>query len=66
LYHKKHYARGDNQDDELRAPEEERLASDMGNWKIDMPDGVGVEIDDIEEESVDDDSQPPRSRVRLT
>jgi hypothetical protein len=65
LYQKKHYARGDNQDDDLRAPEEECMASNKDDWKIDMPDGD--EIDDIEEESVDDDSQPPiRTKVRLT
>ncbi len=45
-YQKKHYARGDNQDEDSRAPEEVCAASDRDDWKIDMPDGD--EIDDIE------------------
>jgi hypothetical protein len=54
LYQKKHYARGDNQDEDLRAPEEECAASGKEDWKIDMPDED--EMDDIEEESLDEDS----------
>ncbi len=64
LYQKKHYARGHNQDDDLRTPEEECEASDKDDWQIDMPDGD--EIDDIEEASVDDDSPCPRTRPRLS
>jgi hypothetical protein len=48
LYQKKHYARGHNQDDDLRTPEEKCAASDKDDWQIDMPDGD--EIDYIEEE----------------
>jgi hypothetical protein len=52
LYQKKYYARGDYQDDDLRAPKEECVANDKNDLKIDMPDGD--EIDDIGEESIDD------------
>jgi hypothetical protein len=45
MYQKKHYARGDNQDDDIRAPKEECDASNKDDWKIVMPDGD--EIDDI-------------------
>ncbi len=54
LYQQKHYARDDNQVEELRESEEECEASDKDGWQIDMPDGD--EIDDIE------DSQCPRNR----
>jgi hypothetical protein len=53
MYQKKHYARDDNEVEELRAPEEEC------DWQIDMPDGD--EIDDIVEASVDDDSVETQS-----
>ena len=62
LYQKKHYARDDNQVEELREHEEECEASDKDDWQIDMPDRDGDKIDDIEEASVDDDSPPPRNR----
>ncbi len=39
LYQKKHYARDDNQVEELRELEEECEASDEDDWQIDMPDG---------------------------
>jgi hypothetical protein len=39
LYQKKHYARGDNQADNLRTPEEVCEASEEDDWQIDMPDG---------------------------
>ncbi len=42
-------------------PKKNSVASDKDDWKIDMPDAD--EIDDIEKESVNDDSQPPRTRV---
>jgi hypothetical protein len=58
LYQKKHYARDDDQVQELMEPEEECVASDKNDWQIDIPDGD--EIDDVEEASVDDDSPPPR------
>jgi hypothetical protein len=58
-YQKKHYARDDNQVEELREPEEECEASDKDDWQLDMPDGD--EIDDVEEASVNDDSPPPRN-----
>ncbi len=64
LYQKKHYARDDNQFEELREPEEECEASEEDGWKIDLPDRD--EIDDIEEASVDDDSPHPRNRQRLS
>ncbi len=64
LYQKNHYARDDNQVEELMEPEEECEASDRDDWRIDMPDGD--EIDDVEEASVDDDSPPPRNRQRLS
>ena len=64
VYLKKHYARFDNQDDYLRTLEEECAASDKDGWQIDMPDGD--EIDDIEEASVDDDSQCPRMRTKFS
>jgi hypothetical protein len=51
LYQKKHYARDDNQVEELREPEEGCEASDKDDWQIVMPDGD--EIDDIKEVSVD-------------
>ncbi len=54
LYQKKHYARGHNQDDDLRTPEGDCAACDKDDWQIDMPDGY--EIGDIQEASVDDDS----------
>ncbi len=47
MYQKKHYARDDNQVEELREPEEECEASDKDDWQIEMPDED--EIDDIEE-----------------
>jgi hypothetical protein len=64
LYQKKHYARDDNQVEELRKPEEECEASDKDDWQIDMPNGD--EIDDTEEISVYDDSPHPRNRQRLS
>ncbi len=64
LYQKIHYARDDNQVEEIREPEEECEASDEDDWQIDMPDGD--KIDDIEEASVDDDSPHPRNRQRLS
>jgi hypothetical protein len=64
LYQKRHYARDDNQVEELREPEEECEASDKDDWQIDVPDGD--EIDDIEEVSVGDDSPPPRNRQSLS
>jgi hypothetical protein len=45
-------------------PEEECEAGDEDDWQIEMPDGD--EIDDIEEACVDDDSPPPRNRLRLS
>jgi hypothetical protein len=63
LYHKKHYARDDNQVEELSEPGEECDASDDNDWQIDMPDGD--EIDDVEEASGDDDSPHPRNRQKL-
>jgi hypothetical protein len=64
LYQKKHYARDDNQVEELREPEEECEASDEDDWQIEMPDGD--DIDDIEEACVDDDLPPPRNRQWLS
>ncbi len=64
LYQKKHYARDDNQVEELREPKEECETSNEDDWQIDMPDGD--EIDDIEEASVDDDSPCPINRQRLS
>ena len=61
---KKHYARDDNQVEELRETEEECNASDKDDWQMNMPDGD--EIDDIEEASVDNDSPHPRNRQRLS
>ncbi len=58
IYQKKHYARDDNQVEELREPEEECDASDKDDWQIEMPDGD--EIDDIEKASVDEDSPTPK------
>ncbi len=46
LYQKIHYARDDNQVEELREPEEECEASDEDDWQIEIPDAD--EIDDIE------------------
>jgi hypothetical protein len=63
LYQKKHYARGHNQDHDLRTPDEECVASDKDDWQIDMPDVD--EIDYIDEASVDDDSTCPRTRPKL-
>jgi hypothetical protein len=64
MYQKKHYARDDNQFEELREPEEECGASDDDDWQTDML--AGDEIDDIEEAGViDDDSPRPRNRQRL-
>jgi hypothetical protein len=60
LYQKKHYARDDNQVEELREPEGKCEASDKDDWQIEMLDGD--EIDDVEKASVDDDSLPPRNR----
>jgi hypothetical protein len=60
LYHKKVYARGHNQDDDLRTPEEECAASNKDDWQIDMPDGD--EIDDIEEASVDNVPRLPEKK----
>jgi hypothetical protein len=64
LYQKKHYARDDNQVEELREHEEECEASDEDDWQIDLPDGD--EIDDIEEACVNDDSPHPRYRQMLS
>jgi hypothetical protein len=64
LYQKKHYARDDDQVEELMEPEKECEASDKDDWQIEMLDGD--EIDDVEETSVDDDSPPPRNRQRLS
>jgi hypothetical protein len=64
LYQKKHYARDDNQVEELREPEEKCEASDKDDWQIDMPDGD--EIGDIEEASVYADSPRPRNGQRLS
>ncbi len=64
FYQKKHYARDDNQVEELMEPEEECEASDEDDLQIDIPDGN--EIDDVEKASVDDDSPPPRNRQRLS
>ncbi len=64
MYQKKHYARDDNQIEELREPEEECEASDKDDWQIDVPDGD--EIDDIKEASENDDSPRPRYRQRLS
>ncbi len=58
LYQNKHYARDDNQVEELMEAEEECEASDKNDCRIAIPDGD--EIDDVEEASVDDDSPPPR------
>jgi hypothetical protein len=63
LYQKKQYARGHNQDYDLRTPEEECEENEKDDWQIDMPDGD--EIDD-EEASVDNDSPRPRTRPRLS
>ncbi len=63
-YQKNHYARDNNQVEDLREPEEECEASDKDDWHLDMPDGY--EIDDIEEASVDDYSPHPRNRQRLS
>ncbi len=63
LYQKKHYARDDNQVEELREPEDKFEASDKDDWQIDMP--GGDDIDHIEEASVDDDSTCPRNRQSL-
>jgi hypothetical protein len=52
-----------DQVEELMEPEEECEASDKDDWQIEMPDGD--EIEDVEDESVDDDSPPPRNRQRL-
>ena len=60
VYQKKHYARDDNQVEELREPEEECEASDKYDLQLEMPDGD--EIDDIEEACVNEDSPPPRSQ----
>jgi hypothetical protein len=64
LYQKTHYARDDNQVEELREPEEECEANDKDDWQIEIPDGD--EIDDIEEASVDDDSPRPGNGQRLS
>jgi hypothetical protein len=64
LYEKKHYARDDNQVEELMEPKEECEASDKVEWQKDMPDGD--EIDDIEKACLDDDLPPPRNRQRLS
>ncbi len=58
----KHYARGHNQDDDLRTPEEECTENDKDDWQIDMPDGD--EIDDIEKASVDNGLSHPKSHPR--
>ncbi len=63
LYQKKHYARDDNQVEELKEPDLGCEAIDEDDRQIDMPDGD--EIDDIEEASVDDNSARPRNRQRL-
>jgi hypothetical protein len=41
---KKHYARDNNQVEELREPEEECEASDKDDWQIDMPDEMRLMI----------------------
>ncbi len=64
MYQKKHYIRNENQVEELREPVEECEASDKDYWQIEMPDRV--EIDDIEEVCVDDDTPPPKNRQRLS
>ncbi len=64
MYKKKHYARDNNQVEELREPEEECEASDKDDWQRYMPDED--EVDDIKEASVDDDSPHPRNRQRLS
>ncbi len=64
MYQKKHYARDDNQVEELRDSEVECEASDKDDCQIDMPDGD--ETDDVEEVSVDDGSPPPRNRQKLS
>ncbi len=63
MFQKKHYARDNNQVEELREPEEECEASDKDDWQIDILDGD--EIDDVEEASVDDDSPTPRNRKKV-
>ncbi len=63
LYQKKHYAKDDNQVEELREPDEKCEASDKDDLQIDMP--GGDEIGDIEVESVDDDSPHSRNKHRL-
>jgi hypothetical protein len=45
LYQKKDYARGDNQDENSEASEEECELCNEDYWQIDMTDGD--EIDDI-------------------
>jgi hypothetical protein len=61
---KEHYARDDNQVEELREPEEECKASDKDDWQIEMP--GGDEINDIVVASVDNDSPHHRNRQRLS
>jgi hypothetical protein len=63
LYQKKHYVRGDNQDEDAVKPEECE-ASDEDDWKTYMPDRDG--IDDIEETILDDEIQSPRNRPRFS
>jgi hypothetical protein len=64
LNQKKHYARDDDQVEELMEAEEECEASDKDDWQIEIPDGD--EINDVEKAIVDDDSPPPRNRQRLS
>ncbi len=63
LYQKKHHDKGDNQDEDSKAQEEECDKRDKDNWKIDMEDCE--ESDDIEEATSNDEGQSPRTRARL-
>jgi hypothetical protein len=51
-------------DQHSRAPEEEYDKGVKDDWKKDMQDGE--EIDDIEEKSLDDELQHPRTRQRYS
>jgi hypothetical protein len=50
LHQRKHNARGDNKDDDLRAPEEECVASDKDDWQIDMP--VGDDTSEVQSKMI--------------
>jgi hypothetical protein len=63
LYQKKHYNRGDIQDEDSKDQEEECEDSNKNNRKKDM--GDGEESDDIEEATSDDEGQSPRARAKL-